>query len=382
MKFMHLSDLHLGKRVNEFSMTEDQEHILKEILALTEREKPDGVILAGDIYDKPVPTAEAVGLLDFFLTRLSGMGILVFLISGNHDSPERLSFGSHLMEKSGVYVAPAYQGLARPIELKDSYGSVFLYLLPFLKPAVVRRQHPQAEADTYDCAVRWVLDQIRLEENGFHPQERNVLAAHQFVAGASLSDSEEFSVGGLDQVGADAFDGFDYVALGHIHGPQKVGRETLRYCGAPLKYSFSEAGQVKSVTVVELLEKGNVKVSQRPLKPLRDMRRIRGSYEEVTARAFYQDACAEDYLEVILTDEEDILNALGRLRAIYPNIMKLGYDNRRSKASAPLEAAGVRKRSPMELFERLYEIQNNSPLSGEQREFLEPFMRELWEEIQ
>lgn len=382
MKLIHLSDLHLGKRVSGFSMAEDQEYILKEILALAEAERPDGVILAGDIYDKPVPPAEAVGLLDFFLTRLSALKIPVFIISGNHDSPERLSFGSRLMEKSGVYVSPAYQGLVRPIELKDPWGSVYLYLLPFLKPAVVRRQHPQAEADTYDSAVRWVLDQMRLEENGFAPQARNVLAAHQFVAGASLSDSEELSVGGLDQVGADAFDGFDYVALGHIHGPQRVGRETLRYCGTPLKYSFSEAGHVKSATVVELFEKGNVRVSERPLKPLRDMRRIRGSYEEVTARAFYQGSNTEDYLEITLTDEEDVLNALGRLRAIYPNIMKLGYDNRRSRESAPLEAAQVRKRSPMELFERLYELQNNSALSGEQREFVEPFMRELWEEIQ
>lgn len=379
MKLIHLSDLHIGKRVNEFSMLEDQEYILKEILEIIGREEPDGVIIAGDVYDKPVPPAEAVRLFDRFLTRLADMDRPVFVISGNHDSPERLAFGGRLMSSRKVFVSPVYDGQVRPVELKDQFGSAFVYLLPFLKPAAVRRCFPEAEIESYDDAVRFALEQIRSGE-AFDPQARNVLVAHQFVMGASCCESEELSVGGLDQVAADAFEGFDYVALGHIHGPQRVGGETLRYCGTPLKYSFSEAGHKKSVTVVELAEKGSVKVRTAPLVPLRDLREIRGSYEQVTSRAFYQGTAVEDYLHITLTDEEDILDAIGRLRAIYPNVMRLDYDNRRTRSGQTVEAAERRQKSPGQLFAELYELQNNQPMSPEQQELAGRMIEELWEE--
>ena len=378
MKLIHLSDLHIGKRVNEFSMLEDQEYILKEIIGMISREEPDGVIIAGDVYDKPVPPAEAVRLFDWFLTQLADMERPVFVISGNHDSPERLSFGGRLMSSRKVFVAPVYDGKVSPVELKDRHGSVFVYLLPFLKPASVRRCFPEAEIESYDGAVRFALEQIRSGE-AFCPNARNVLVAHQFVAGATSCESEELSVGGLDQVAADAFDGFDYVALGHIHGPQKAG-PNLRYCGTPLKYSFSEAGHKKSMTIVRLEEKGNVEVETLPLTPLRDLREIRGSYEELTSRAFYQGTAVEDYLHITLTDEEDILEAIGRLRAIYPNVMRLDYDNKRTRSGQTVETAAQRRKSPEELFAELYELQNNQPMSREQQELAGKMIEELWEE--
>ncbi len=352
------------------------------MIDLIGREEPDGVIIAGDVYDKPVPPAEAVRLFDHFLTQLADMGRPVFVISGNHDSPERLSFGGRLMSSRKVYVAPVYDGRVRPVELKDRFGSVFVYLLPFLKPAAVRRCFPEAEAeiDSYDGAVRFALDQIR-SGGEFDSRARNVLVAHQFVMGASCCESEELSVGGLDQVSAAAFDGFDYVALGHIHGPQKVGRETLRYCGTPLKYSFSEAGHKKSMTVVSLEEKGRVEVRTLPLVPLRDLREIKGSYGQVTDRAFYQGTAVEDYLHITLTDEEDILDAIGRLRAIYPNVMRLDYDNKRTRSGQTVEAAQRRQKSPGELFAELYELQNNQPLSPQQQELAGKMIEELWEEM-
>lgn len=385
MKLIHLSDLHIGKRVNEFSMLEDQEYILKEIIGIIEAERPDGVMIAGDVYDRPVPPAEAVRLFDTFLTSLADLGAPVFMISGNHDSPERLSFGSRLMQGRRVYIAPVYAGEAEPVELKDEFGIVRVYMLPFVKPATVHRYFPEEEIGDYDQALRCAVGHIEGKcgappEIPFDPSARNILIAHQFVAGASCCESEELSIGGLDQVGADVFDDFDYVALGHLHGPQRVGRDTLRYCGTPLKYSFSEAGHKKSVTVVNLSEKGNIKLETRPLTPLRDMREIRGSYDQITARIFYRDMALDDYLHVTLTDEEDILDAIGCLRAIYPNIMKLDYDNRRTREGHNVEAAAVRHKTPRELFMELYQLQNNQEMSPEQQELALGLMEELWED--
>lgn len=385
MKLIHLSDLHIGKRVNEFSMLEDQEYILKEIIDIIEAEHPDGVMIAGDIYDRPVPPAEAVRLFDAFLTSLADLEVPVFLISGNHDSPERISFGSRLMRGRRVYIAPVYAGEVEPVELRDEHGSVRVYMLPFVKPATVHRYFPEEELSDYDQALRCAVGHIvgkwgAPPDTGFDPSVRNILMAHQFVAGASCCESEELSIGGLDQVSADIFDDFDYVALGHLHGPQKVVRDTLRYCGTPLKYSFSEAGHKKSVTVVNLSEKGKIQLETRPLTPLRDLREIQGSYDQITARAFYQDMAADDYLHVTLTDEEDILDAIGCLRAIYPNIMKLDYDNRRTREGHDVEAAQVRQKTPRELFMELYRLQNNQEMSPEQQELALGLMEELWED--
>ena len=376
MKLIHLSDLHLGKRVNEFSMLEDQQYILTEILQIIDREKPDGVMIAGDVYDKSVPSAEAVALLDDFLVRLAKRDLQVFLISGNHDSPERMAFGGRLMAQSGVHLAPVYDGKVSPITLTDNYGPVNLYLLPFLKPAHVRRCFPEREILTYTDALA-----AAIEAMGADPAQRNVLVTHQFVTGAARCESEEISVGGTDNVDVSVFEPFDYVALGHIHGPQQVGRETVRYCGTPLKYSFSEAKHQKSVTVVELGEKGAVSVRTVPLTPMRDLAELRGTYEELTFRGFYQGTSyPRDYVHITLTDEEDIPDAVSKLRIIYPNLMKLDYDNKRTRAGIVLEGAEDQQRSPLELLEEFYEKQNGQPMGEEQRAFAKNLMERIWEE--
>ena len=377
MKLIHLSDLHLGKRVNEFSMLEDQQYILSEILCIIDAEQPDGILIAGDVYDKTVPSAEAVSLLDDFLVRLAKRDLQIFLISGNHDSPERMAFGGRLMEGSGVHLSPVYDGRVRPITLTDVYGTVNIYLLPFVKPAHVRRCFPEREITTYTDALA-----IAIEAMGVDQTERNVLVTHQFVTGAARCDSEELSVGGTDNVDASVFDPFDYVALGHIHGPQRVGRETVRYCGTPLKYSFSEAGHQKSVTVVELEEKGAVSVRTVPLVPLRDLVELRGTYEEVTFRGFYEGTSYQkDYVHITLTDEEDIPDAMRKLQIIYPNLMKLDYDNRRTRAGACLDGAeDAEQKSPLELLEEFYEKQNGRPMGEEQQAFAWAWMERIWEE--
>lgn len=376
MKLIHLSDLHLGKRVNEFSMLEDQQYILTEILQIIDREKPDGVMIAGDVYDKSVPSAEAVALLDDFLVRLAKRDLQVFLISGNHDSPERMAFGGRLMAQSGVHLAPVYDGKVSPITLTDEYGPVNLYLLPFLKPAHVRRCFPEREILTYTDALA-----AAIEAMGVDPAQRNVLVTHQFVTGAARCDSEEISVGGTENVDVSVFGPFDYVALGHIHGPQQVGRETVRYCGTPLKYSFSEAKHQKSVTVVELGEKGAVSVRTVPLTPMRDLAELRGTYEELTFRGFYDGTSyPRDYVHITLTDEEDIPDAVSKLRIIYPNLMKLDYDNKRTRAGIILEGAEDQQRSPLELLEEFYEKQNGQPMGEEQRAFAKSLMERIWEE--
>lgn len=375
MKLIHLSDLHLGKRVNEFSMLEDQRYILTQITHIIGSEQPDAVLIAGDIYDKPVPSAEAVQLLDDFLCCLAARNLPVFLISGNHDSPERIAFGGRLMENSGIHVSPVYHGSVKPVVQHDAYGEVRFYLLPFLKPVHVRHFDPEAEIETYTDALRTAISHMEVDES-----VRNVLLTHQFVTGAVRCDSEEISVGGSDNVDASVFEAFDYVALGHIHGPQHVVRETIRYCGSPLKYSFSEAGHTKSVTVVELQEKGNISVCAIPLMPQRDLREIRGTYMEVTAKSFYEGTNTDDYLHITLMDEEDVPNALGKLRVIYPNLMKLDYDNARTRDSLrPEETADVEHLSPMELFARFFEAQNGRPMTEEQVAFVQKMMEQIWE---
>ena len=376
MKLMHLSDLHLGKIVNGFSMLEDQRYILNQILELAQQEQPEGILIAGDVYDKRVPSAEAVGLLDSFLTELAQVGP-VFLISGNHDSAERLAFGGRLMSAAGVYVSPVYDGTVRTVALEDEFGPVHIHLLPFLKPVQVRRFYPEAEITSYTDAVRTALAGLDLEDG-----ERHVLLTHQLVTGAKRSDSEEISIGGSEDVDAEVFDGFDYVALGHLHGQQRAGGAHIRYCGTPLKYSFSEANHHKSVTFVALGEKGSVEITTRELQPLRNLKEIRGTYQELMARSFYQDTdLPESYLHITLTDEEDVPEALGRLRQVYPYIMKLSYDNTRTRLHQnPLEQHTELRTSPLDLFRKLYEAQNNQPMTQQQEEFLEKLIGTIWEE--
>ena len=376
MKLIHLSDLHLGKRVNEFSMLEDQAFILGKILDAVDMEDPDAVVIAGDVYDKSVPSAEAVTLFDSFLWSLSGRKTQVFVIAGNHDSQERLAFGSRLMNGSGVHFSPVYTGKVAPFTLNDAFGPVNLYLLPFLKPANVRRFCPDEEIGSYTDALRIAVQRMNLD-----PGMRNVLVTHQFVTGAERSESEEVSVGGADNVDASVFADFDYVALGHIHGPQNIGgSERIRYCGTPLKYSFSEASHVKSLTVVTLEEKGSLEVRTVPLIPKHDMRELRGSYMELTSRNSYEGTATDDYLHITLTDEADIPNVIGKLRVIYPNLMKLDYDNTRTRAGGVIGAAeDVERKTPLELFGEFYEKQNGQPLSDEQAAFSAQLMEKIWE---
>ena len=378
MKFVHLSDLHLGKRVNEFPMLEDQKYILRRILQILEREKPDAVMIAGDVYDKPVPPAEAVSLFDDFLVRLANLSMQVFVISGNHDSAERIAFGGRLMDASGIHMAPVYNGESAPFMMRDEYGEIRIYMLPFIKPADVRHAFPGEDAGSYTEALRTAISHMDVDFSG-----RNILVAHQFVTGAARSESEDISVGGMDNVDASVFDGFDYTALGHIHGPQHIGRETVRYCGTPLKYSFSEKDHRKSVTVVTMKEKGTAEIRTVPLDPMHDMREIRGTYNELTLKANYEGTATEDYLHVILTDEDDVPDALVRLRVIYPNIMRLDYDNTRTRnADRTAVPERTEQKSAIGLFEEFYEKQNGRAMSEEQRAFSGQLLEKIREDMQ
>ena len=375
MQFAHISDLHIGKRVSEFSLLEDQEYILIKILNALDEIKPDSVLIAGDIYDKAVPSAEAVELFDDFLYGLAKRGLKVFIISGNHDSPERIAFGSRIMSGHDIYLSPVYDGTIAPITLEDNWGFVDVYSLPFIKPIHVRRYYPDEDINSYNDALRVVIENMQI-----NPERRNILITHQFITGASRSESEDISVGGADNVDAALFEPFDYVALGHLHGPQHVIRESIRYCGTPLKYSFSEAAHTKSITVVELEAKGVANIFTVPLEPKRDMREIRGSYMEVTAKSFYEGTPTDDYLHITLTDEEDIPDVIQKLRTIYPNIMKVDYDNKRTNANDEiLPDEGIERKSPLELFSDFYELQNGQELSPEQNAFMAQLVEQTWE---
>lgn len=375
MKFLHLSDLHLGKSVHEFSMLEDQEYILKVILGVADDEKPQAVLISGDVFDRTVAPTEALRLFDDFLDGFVRRNIEVFIISGNHDSADRLAFGSRMMNRSGVHISPVYDGKVKPIIRPDEYGEVAFFLLPFLKPVQIRKVFPDAQVLTWSDAVKTAIDHMEIDES-----KRNVLLCHQFVTGAATCESEELSVGGADNVDAEVFAPFDYVALGHLHGAQCVGRNTLRYCGTPLKYSFSEVNHKKSITMIELGEKGDIAINDIPLVPKRDMREIRGKYLEVTSRDFYKALNTDDYYRITLTDEEDQPDAVGKLRVIYPNLMRLDYDNKRTRAENSVTGiADASQYTPIQLFDMLYEEQNGQRISDIQKDFLSDMIERVWE---
>ena len=377
MIFFHLSDLHIGKKVNKKSLLEEQAHILNAIIRAAEDRKPDGVLIAGDIYDLAVPSAEAVALFDDFLVRLQSLGTKVFVISGNHDSAERIAFASRIMNRSGVYMSPVYAGETTPIVLSDGFGEVAIYMLPFVKPATVRYWAGDDSIKTYDDAVRYAVGKMDVD-----PSRRNIILAHQYITNAKRSDSEEVSVGGMENVDASVFDAFDYVALGHLHRPQTCARETVRYSGSPLKYSFSEVNDKKGIVVVELGKKGDVTMNTIPLEPLHDWHDLRGTYDELTAKSFWEGTpYREDFVRVTLTDEEDIPDAIGKLRAVYHNLMEFQYDNKRTRSgmTAVGGAEKVHEKTPQELFSELYEKQNGQPMSEEQEAFLKGLVESIWE---
>jgi exonuclease sbcCD, D subunit len=377
VKIIHLADLHIGKRVNEFSMIDDQKYILNQILKIIDKEKPDAVIIAGDVYDKQVPSIEAVELLDSFISDISKRKTTTFIISGNHDSAERLAFGSSLMAMGKIYISPVYNGKISKYTLKNDFGSANFYLLPFVKPSHVKRFFPDKKIESYTDAIKVVIDNLKLDTS-----EINILIAHQFVTGASRTESEEISVGGLDNVDASVFEDFDYVALGHIHRPQKIGTERIRYCGTPLKYSFSEVNDTKSVPIIEINSKEDFNLRMIPLIPKRDMRKIRGTYEELTTKNSYENTNTDDYIHVTLTDEFNVADAIQKLRVIYKNIMKLEYDNMRTRESRKinLDDMVIENKNPLEIFSEFYKLQNNKEMNDEQKEIIKKIMEEVWEE--
>lgn len=374
MRLMHLSDLHIGKRLNEFSLLDDQSYILDEILRIAEEQKPDAVAIAGDIYDKSTPSAEAVALFDSFISRLARLVTPVFVISGNHDSAERIAFGSSLMQTAGVYLSPVYNGESSPIKVDDEFGSVNVYMLPFIRPSDVRRCFPDDDTESFDSAFKTAVSHLNVNE-----KERNVIIAHQFITGAAAGGSESVSVGGLDNISAEVFAQFDYAALGHIHHRQNIMSEKVRYSGTPLKYSFSEVGDEKTVTIADIGKKGKLSIEEVPLCPMRDLREIKGTYLEITDRNFYDKFNREDYIHATLTDENDIPEAIGRLRSVYPNIMKLDYDNTRTRGNRVVgDLADEIQRSPAELFAEFYQTCNNSALSDEQKDYIDGVIKEIW----
>lgn len=376
MKFLHLSDLHLGVRLYGLSLLEDQEYILNEILKIVDKEKPDGVLIAGDVYDTSVPPLDALHIFEDFLTALAARKVGVFIISGNHDSGVRLSFGASLMDDSGVRICGSYDGKITPITIEDTYGKVDIWLLPFVKASTVRSIFPEVKLDTWTDALRTVVEHMLIDAS-----RRNVLVAHQFVTGSKRSESEEVNVGGADNVDVSVFDPFDYVALGHLHSPQNCSSQRVRYCGTPIKYSFSEARDLKSVTVVELGEKGTLNVRTVELKPLRGMAELMGTYADLTYRRNYEGTSyCDDYLHITLTDEEDVPDAMAKLRLIYKNLLRLDYDNKRTQNTEDLiSAEKVISTSPVDLFKEFYKNQNGQPMSEEQVKYVISVVEQLKE---
>lgn len=391
MKFAHLSDLHLGKHLNQYSLLEDQAYILKQIITVIREQRVEAVLISGDIYDRPVPPGEAVALFDDFLAELAAEKLPVCIISGNHDSPERIAFASRLIAASGVYLSPVYQGEIRPVKLTDTHGTVNIYMLPFIKPIHIRHFFPEEEVSTYTDAIRSAIAHMDVDWT-----ERNILLAHQFVTGASRSDSEDISVGGLDNVDADVFEDFDYVALGHLHRAQNVGNGKIRYCGTPLKYSFSEVKDEKSITIVDLGEKGTVSIDTIPLTPLRDMLELEGEFRELMSLTGNSDVCgaknalrfsegcdsqpalSEAYIRITLTDEMEVLDAFSRLRTVYPNLMLMDYKKRSRQVEPGLEGLETTAIHPLELFGRFYQEMNNQPISRDQAGYLQEKIQKIW----
>ena len=378
MKFFHLADLHLGKRVNGFPMIEDQKIILDQILELADTEHPDAVVIAGDVYDKSIPSVEAVNLMDDFLVELVRRKLQVFVISGNHDSAERVSYGGRVMEQSGIHISPRISGCG-PIRLDDQYGPLYIYLIPYIHPSVVREAYPEEKVTDWTQAMEVLIRNAHVD-----PAARNIAVAHQYVTASGVRpeecDSEQKHIGGLDNVDYSVFDAFDYVALGHLHGPQRIGRDTVRYAGSPLKYSFSEEKHKKSVTLVEIKDKGQVEYRQLPLVPARDFKTLRGTFSEVMSPGFTAPLSAEDYYRIILTDEQDVDQALARLRKyFYKNLMDLEYDNTRTRTQSDIDAGEeALEKEPIEVLQELFLKQNGTAMNDFQTQTAARLIEEIW----
>ncbi len=367
MKFLHTSDLHIGIKLSGYSLDEDIRHILCGIVEVAKREGCSAVVVAGDIYDRSNPTPSANVIFDEFVTSCATDGIAVIAISGNHDSPERVAYMSSLLEKNGVHFSPVFDGEVRFVDLSDEYGAVRFYMLPFIRPINVKETCPDFDGKTYSEAVAYVTEKILSDESA---PSRRVMVTHQFVTSgeATVDGESDAEVGGIGNVSASVFNGFSYTALGHIHRAYNVGRESVRYCGSPLKLSFSEVEDEKSVTVVEIDADGGVNTKTMAIPPLRDMREIRGSYEYVTSLEARESGAIDDYIRIVLTDDEMIEDVSAKLRCIYPNLMRIAYDNVRTREIRDVTQAAEQEIdaiSPLEVFAELFELQNNMPANEE-----------------
>ena len=380
MKILHLADLHLGKILQEQSLLEDQEYMLNEIINIIKEENVQAVLISGDVYDRSVPPADAVNLLDDFLKKLiKELKIKVFIISGNHDSKDRLGFGSKIFEDDGLYIESRYNGTLRKVELEDEFGKINIYMLPFIKPIEVRQFFEEELENNYNTAINKIISKEKINTD-----ERNIIMVHQFVTAGTnepeRTESEVLSLGGIENVDVSNFDSFDYVAIGHVHRPQRIGRDTARYAGTMLKYSFSEIRDSKSVPIIDMQEKGNIDIKLIPLKPLRDMREIQGPIEELVKKENYEIGNTDDYIKAVITNEEPVFDAIGQIRRIYPNTLKLEVRNsktanRMQEQESNLE--NLKKKSELELFNDFYKFQNNVELDETQKKIVEDVIAEV-----
>lgn len=380
MKILHLADLHLGKILQEQSLIEDQEYMLKEIINIIKVEKVQVLLISGDVYDRSVPPTEAVNLLDDFLkTLIKELKIKVFIISGNHDSKDRLGFGNKIFEDEGLYIESRYTGILKKVKLEDKYGPLNIYMLPFIKPVEVKKFFEDDLENNYDLAINKIIEKEEIDKS-----ERNIIMVHQFVTAGNVkperTESEVLSLGGIENVDVSNFKSFDYVAIGHVHRPQKIGRDTARYAGTILKYSFSEINHNKSIPIIDIKEKGNITINLLPLKPLRDMREIKGPIEELIKEENYKEGNLEDYIKAIITNEEPVYDAIGKIKKIYPNTLKLEIQNSKtinSNTEQNINLEELKKKSELELFSDFYKLQNNLELNEEQKEIVKNIISEV-----
>ncbi len=380
MKILHLADLHFGKILQEQSLIEDQEYILKEIINIIKEKEIKALLISGDIYDRSVPPTEAVNLLDNFLKILiKDLKIKVFIISGNHDSKDRLGFGNKIFEDEGLYIESKYNGRLKKVRLEDEYGPLNIYMLPFIKPVEVKKFFEDDLENNYDLAINKIIEKEEIDKS-----ERNIIMVHQFVTAGNVkperTESEVLSLGGIENVDVSNFKSFDYVAIGHVHRPQKIGRDTARYAGTILKYSFSEINHNKSIPIIDIKEKGNITINLLPLKPLRDMREIKGPIEELIKEENYKEGNLEDYIKAIITNEEPVYDAIGKIKKIYPNTLKLEIQNSKtinSNTEQNINLEEVKKKSELELFSDFYKLQNNLELNEEQKEIVKNIISEV-----
>lgn len=383
MKILHLADLHLGKILQEQSLIEDQEYMLKEIIKIIKNENIETVLISGDVYDRSVPPAEAVNLLDNFLKILiKELKIKVFIISGNHDSKDRLGFGSKIFEDEGLYIESKYSGNLRKVELEDNYGKINIYMLPFVKPIEVKDFFEDDLENNYNTAIHKIIEKEKINK-----EERNIIMVHQFVTAGTIeperTESEILSLGGIENVDVSNFDDFDYVAIGHVHRPQQIGRKEARYAGTMLKYSFSEINHNKSVPIIDFKEKGNVEINLKELVPIRDMREIKGPIEELLKKENYELGNVNDYIKAVITNEETVYDAIGQIRRVYPNTLKLEIRNSKTingGQEQDLNLQKVKRKSELELFEDFYKFQNNVDLDNKQKEIIKDIISEVKDE--